>query len=351
MAGSGTCFVHVGVHKTGSTAIQTFLHSNAKLLRAREMVILPPHFAVDLFVCSADDHRPLAAKTNRHLTNAAEIAAHRDYFTRRVSEEASLIGDRDCVISLESLSILEDEEVARMAHLLGGLSKTVKIVIYLRRQDLQSVSALQERIRGGASLDNPFELPGKDYREILQRFQKSFSKKALLVRVFDRKEFPHGDVVADFADLTGIRLEGLGPPRRVRESLPGNALVLMRWFNQYPSTLNPHRRKLLQTRFNAALETLPAGEALAFSRAEAMAYASRFQQSNDWVRRQYFPKRKFLFDDDYSMFPESPANGGRVSRRCSASAVPPTSSWPISRSIVSHAAPLYESATLKGCMT
>lgn len=181
--------------------------------------------------------------------------------------------------------------------------------MYLRRQDQQSVSLYSTRLRRGASarlLSTPY-----DYARALTNWAEVFGRAAVTPRIYERASLVDGDAVADFIAAAELAAAGVPPPgkRDSNPSLQAPAQELLRLVGEAidPESAGmqallkstPYRvmRNLLELRFQGT-GRLPA-------RAEAIAFYETCRESNERVRREWFPDRPTLFAEDFDRYPET----------------------------------------------
>ncbi|GAA0309722.1 hypothetical protein [Rhodovulum strictum] len=195
--------LHIGSPKTGTTALQQFLHDNEDALRARGINYVRAaraHLA----------HNPLALAIAEG--DGARLLAD-------VLRECDAAPDRLHVLSSEILfrSIVTQRMPRDLAAALRG---RVRVICYLRRQDRYAEAIYKQRAKNGLALDDRAAfldgfLPRLRYSQVLGDYADLMGEAALHLRPFDRRLLPEGDIVADFAaeclgidDLTGFARAG-----------------------------------------------------------------------------------------------------------------------------------------------
>ncbi len=220
-------FLHIGLHKTGSTALQKFLRDNAELLRAKGCLYplsgRPPR---DSFMFG---HHllPWSLSRDKNLLPVWDkLAAELDTSTAtRViisSEEFEFVRRRDAIQSV--LKRLPD--------------CTVRLVCYLRRQDRLIESEYNQFVKDGGGFASIEEFAKRmqgrlNYLELLERWESVFGLSNIIVRVYEQEQL-RGDLYADFLSAVGQRWEGefTVPKRPINPSLDGRGLAMMLIFNR-----------------------------------------------------------------------------------------------------------------------
>jgi hypothetical protein len=192
--------LHIGQHKTGSTAIQKFLFQNQKLLFEKHSVLYPDFYTDRYLTEKFFNHQTVLY----HVQKAGIPEGTQEKFGKCV-EFCRQNSIQKLVISNENLS--RNKDWPGVFHLLGKkFALDVKIIVYLRRQDYWIESSWKESgckdpryqgIRDYAPVVN------MDWYEMLTPWLEFFSPHQFVVRPFE-KEVIGENAVNDFAGLLGI---------------------------------------------------------------------------------------------------------------------------------------------------
>ncbi len=307
--------LHIGIEKTGTQTLQSFLAANRAALAARG-------FRHAGFGRRGNNHTGLAAyaqddavRDDLRIAHGVRSAGDLDAFRKRLEAEAA----REIAEHPEAVFLFSNEHlasrldtassVARLAELLGRLFERVEVAVYLRRQEDVGTSLYSTLVKFGAHreriLPDPDHVPTRwHYDRLLALWAGAFGREALHPAVYDRASLAGGDITADFAARWGLG-EGLAPVADENEGLmPHAAEVLHRLNAAYPAyhglRPNPMRGEL-----GAWIGRLFPGRGLRPSRAEAAAFQARFDASNEAARAAWFPDRATLFEPDLSRYPET----------------------------------------------
>jgi len=230
MARKPRAILHIGLEKTGTTSVQAFLALNRAALAARGFrvpILVDPVFQHELCLLAQED-RPAFA-TLRAVTGTLDpgaLAARRAEVAAALTAATTAPGAEEATFLLSSefahSNLVTAAEVARLAAMLGRWFASVRILVYLRRQDRLAISLLSSRLGGGEVLAPgetlaeaifPYEadtLPYYfNYAEILANYAAAFGPQALIVREYARTKLVGGDVVADVCASCGIPPHGL----------------------------------------------------------------------------------------------------------------------------------------------
>ncbi len=252
--------VHIGTEKTGTTSIQSGLFINRDELARRGWLFpisagLQSNFRLVMF---CKDTPPPFMLNFARLASADDVDEkwRREFADRHRAEVQQFQRQRNesvVVYSSEHLqsTLVEPEEVERLADFLSSLYDEVEIVVYLRRQDRFALSAHNTALRAG--LTKPFDFsrihpnsPYYNFLGLLERWSCVFGDRCMRVRVFERDKLVGGDAVRDFFELVGLDSAALGLtiPAVENEALSWTAQQLLYTFNRLVERLpNTERRQ------------------------------------------------------------------------------------------------------------
>ena len=205
-----TLFLHIGLHKTGTTALQKTFLDNRKSLREH---------GIDYFCRKPNGELgDIHGYFSYHKLSKCKGAflLHPDPFKHFLGQCPSDI----VVVSSEQFSWISDKEVLlSLKELLKDFN--LKVILYLRRQDRQFISHYQEgsKYEGGLlkpvksywQLGSTMALPGinpediqrsyLDYHYKFKLWASVFGKEALIPRIYEESKLVDGNIVADFLSL------------------------------------------------------------------------------------------------------------------------------------------------------
>lgn len=324
-----TAIIHVGLEKTGSTAIQAWLDQKREDLLASGILVprslgAPNH--TRLVAACLDDGVVDNLKAHFLSRQGQSEVEWRDGVRAGFEAEVAAVkGWSKLVISSELISsrLHTPSEIARLVDWIGRHVDRLHFVIYLRRQDELAVSRFSSALRAGhAGFDdiwsdlsrNSFLVlpPGRvvtdeleffDHQRTLARFQAR-SGAELTVRAYDPPG-PPPDIVADFRALLGLSPGSTTEPTpRSNPALSAAAQYVISQLNrdnrvQLPSGARNEPYRALLRRIEADLK----GPPRRVPQAEAAAFIARFEASNAAVERHWFPNG--MFRTGFSQWPET----------------------------------------------
>lgn len=219
--------LHIGMGKTGSSTIQEFLHRNHRQLRRDRILALGPD---DVTPCP----QRRVADTERLMTAIGRVKAR----IGKTGAETLLwslegFGTKQFLIDPARIEALRTEFPAR----------AVRVVVYLRRQDLFAKSAyiqwnvLDKSYNGpvrsfderfpclyGEPDGTPIEQTNLNYYEVVRPWADTFGREQLRVRPLETSQLAGGDLLTDFIAAAGL------PERPYNVDIPPQNTMLHREF-------------------------------------------------------------------------------------------------------------------------
>lgn len=277
---SQTIFIHIGMHKTGTTAVQHFLTRNADLLKAKGTLV--PVSA-----------RPEAAPDGHHelpwsLRRYAALLPRWD----ELKAEIRASGCSQVCLSSEEFDYCDLETIQKIRGLLDGFS--VKIVVYLRNQIEFCESLFRTTVLHygeSAHFDRYINRchPRLDYHQMLLDWAEGFGRDQLIARLYDKQQLLNGDIVDDFRAQLGIPDDAgyVLPPKGINHGLPSPAITAIRLLRLRGASEATVRK--LTTWAYTELTKTPDARTSFVSRSEAELLMQNYAESNEKLRQAFFP--------------------------------------------------------------
>lgn len=242
-----TLYLHVGMPKTGTTALQWFFDANYDLLRT-------------LGICC-----PRAGRSFPFLQHRFGHVLRRSLSERGGSDLAAFLdsvqseaGGLSILISDEGVLFPHDIPMEHVRDALHALCDHITIVIYLRRQDQWLQSAIQQCFElYGWQKQLPSALAFDDigtglpprYSLLLNELARVFGSDNVVVRSYGKGEFAGGSVFADFCSIVGFPLtqEFSIPQDNVNPSLPLDCLDFLAASTYFTCANHPIRQEVLES--------------------------------------------------------------------------------------------------------
>ncbi|MCV3494074.1 hypothetical protein L8Y65_07410, partial [Campylobacter lari] len=318
-----TCYLHIGTPKTGTTSIQVFLSANRKFLQKQRMIYLSSlgrngsqwHFTFLAYNNIRSDEYCISRK----IYIESDFKIHKKKIFLDFKKELKKASYQKLLISSEHLSsrLQSTKEIKRCKKILNILGfKKIKILVYLREQDIMTSSYFSTELKSGKNINGvvrskDFSSLG-DYKKLLCKWQEFFGKENIIVRLFDKNEFYQGDLLKDFIHSVGLKWnDEIMVSSRENETLDLIGIELLKRINKYlpwkiENKINHLRGnitsfviKYFQNSKDFHLKFQPSKETI-------QSYIDYFEESNEWVRKEFFPDKKRLFPKkDLSIYKEN----------------------------------------------
>jgi hypothetical protein len=235
--------LHIGSGKTGTSSIQHLLSKSRE--RLAELGSLFPrspglgrHVQLGLFIRPDTE---LGKLINWHKQGIASPADFREDFQTRLFEEINNSGLTRVLFSDEALYGASLDALKRLRAFTDEIARSVRVVVYLRRQDDHVCSRYQQVVKTGETrrlAERLNEVNFKktyDYHDRLETWRRLVEPSEFVVRPFETERFVDGSLYQDFFEAAGLEaradeLEIEGP---LNESLDAEAVELLRILNIY----------------------------------------------------------------------------------------------------------------------
>jgi hypothetical protein len=198
--------IHAGPAKTGTTSIQSafFQHSRAML----DLGYLYPRVMENhVFLSSCFMANPGELNVHRRARRTAEqIACYNSLKLGSFEKELACTQVwHTLILSSEWLGYLSAEERGELVRYLSRWSDDVRVILFARHPVAQSLSIMNEQVKGGAVrieefCRNPFIFP---YRAEVEKWWSCLPRENVLVWRYPGDRPSRGDVVREFLDNIG----------------------------------------------------------------------------------------------------------------------------------------------------
>jgi hypothetical protein len=282
--------LHIGTHRTATTALQAYLHDNFRPLKTKGFLY--------------------PFKVRRHLKLMNQLFSG----MRDLQETATAIAKRaDSHREDLHTVILSDEDICQREdlRLLGRFRDTfdVKVVFTLRRQDiwleswfLQNVKWQWNKKLSHCSLDE-FLAMREDFHWIhydryVRHLEEVFGRENIILNIHEKQQMLGGSIET-FANSIGLtNRDGLTPPEHINESFSPEISEFMRCLPL--GQAQPEYRNILVSACAGIDHNLNStgkkqSERI-ISHAERLALMQAYQDGNRALAQRYFKRDQLFFD-------------------------------------------------------
>ena len=198
------------------------------------------------------------------------------------------------------------EEIERLREILAAVFDEIEIILYLREPVETAVSLFSTAVRSGSEMQ---AVPGPsneyfhnivNHRRTIQVWSQVFGAENIRIRLFEKSLFKGGDLLLDFIHTASLPDIGYKFPPRANESLSALGISIL-------SRLNTRQRKRVQAgksenecfqrMTNVVCANFSGGAAHIPNPEVVEAYRQTFSESNEWVRKTFFPDLAQLFHE------------------------------------------------------
>jgi hypothetical protein len=293
--------LHIGTGRAGSSSIQFFLRDNRE--RLGELGVLYPrtpggarHVRLGLFVKSQTE---LESSPEWYRLKQSDPGSFRKAFRRRLFSEIEDSGLSRVLFSEEILFGSSKQALRRLRRFSDRIAESLRLIVYLRRQDDHMVSRYQQGVKIGwvVRLRDwvQEDMSGLyDYYGRIRRHERLLAPTDFVVRRFEPESFVDGSLLQDFLDAVRIdaRAEDLEQVPNLNASLDAESVEFLRLLNLHRIEHEGATAGLIDNRaLVKRLTEVSTGPTLTLSDSVLDAFMEQWEESNRAVAREFLRDR------------------------------------------------------------
>lgn len=256
-----TAFIHIGMPKTGSSALQKTFSRFRDTLRANGLLypnLGAPGLPIGRNIVDTHSALKIAFSGSHELYNHVRLGinsaeareAYKAEHLARLDEQIDAFGGRTLVLSAETLFGMDEEGAAVMTDYLRRTTEAVKVVCYVRHPVSYRISFGQQQIKVGHKTIEQMErsAPVSLFRKSLEPWLRAVGNDNMIIAGYGRSQLIGGSTQSDFlsrcgytGDIAALEIASFN------EALSMPATIIKSRMNGFASTQDQriHRREYL----------------------------------------------------------------------------------------------------------
>ena len=246
------CILHIGMSKTGSTAIQRTLY----LDRYKDANYLYANFGIDesnhgravyMLFSPKNQYRLRRYVQSTHPSATNEFRAQMFKHLESQTKQSNL----PVVISGERIMYMSKKYLLEIKKYLQQIFSEISVVAYIR-EPISYMSCKFQEILKTQYREIDLEKVYPNYQSAFEKFDQLFGRKNVTLRLYDRDKFQNGCVVEDFCNLNGITIRQK-PNKVFNASLSAAATCLLYTFRKFGKRKLRRERTFMEYKRHVAL--------------------------------------------------------------------------------------------------
>lgn len=226
------CWLHIGMHKTGSTTLQNSLASVAHPAGWKYLTVgSSSNMGGAMYAMFATNPHESFWLMKRGFT-AEEVAAKGIKMRSKLEKLIKESSEEILIISGEALCAIDKNGISAINDFLKPLCDEIRIIGYVRDPIEFKVSFFQQRLKLRRVKFQLKDFRSK-YRDRFKKFDEVFGRENVLLRKFDPASFTNNCIVSDFCEQIGIQAPDRDSVVRMNESLCREACGLLYAYRKF----------------------------------------------------------------------------------------------------------------------
>ena len=225
------CWLHIGMHKTGSSSIQANLAHDTIPGWCFLTVGRKKNIGQYLYAMLATEPADFHTFVKQGWT-PRQVAREGERLRGKLEKAIRQSRAENLILSAETLSIVGRPGIGKLGEFLRPLCDEVRVIGYVRPPIGFKTSHFQQRIKHGVGSFDIGEIRTR-YRNRFRKFDKVFGRANVILRKFDPATFPERCVVRDFHHQLGMPEPAPDSVSRSNESLSREACGILYAYRKF----------------------------------------------------------------------------------------------------------------------
>lgn len=291
--------MHLGARKTGTSTVQRFMDLNRDALEQAGLCYprTPGKARHEKFALFLTPEKEMSRHPPWMQRGITDWSAFRHEFRAELLEEVGNSRAPQVLLSDETLFDGSESMLRRLRRFARNNARSLRLVVYLRRQDDHLVSRYQQEVKTGEirrladrSLLADFS-DVYDYATQLDQVARVVEPDALIVRRYEPSAFDGGSLLEDFLHAADVNVDadGLTMPEVRNVSLGAEAVEFLRLLNLRRVQVEGHQAQAINNRkIVRLLAAEPQGDRLTLPTPMLDEFMAQWEPGNREVAQRWF---------------------------------------------------------------
>ncbi|WP_222929541.1 hypothetical protein [Synechococcus sp. PROS-7-1] len=288
--------LHIGLPKTGSSTIQTFLHTQHREL-TKQSIETPQclgaysHYKLALMFYSTNHKLDFLAKNN-NLDSAHKRLQFKAELEYKLKGEIESKTTQKWIISSEFLqhTLQAEHEITSLAEMLREYFKEINLLLYVRKPIRAAISMMSTEVKMGKpkfGIESPAYYRNLcNHKKTITMWQRAFQPDHLKVSNFDELQ-QNGKLLQDFCEKTDIAWrEAFDKTPRSNQSLSVDGLQIITSLNRYMIANSIKVQSQKRFRFiDHVIKNCQGHTKYKATKEQAIGFSNYYHASDTWLKQ------------------------------------------------------------------